>query len=110
MKLISEITDEAKKIIKFSKNFDEIGYLLNEYWKIKKSLNKFITNSKIDNIYKSAISSGAIGGKLLGAGAGGFMLFYVPSKNRHQFKLKMRKTCIIPVEFEHRGSTIIKNI
>ena len=57
------------------------GELLNYQWGLKKSLISTITNSKIDEIYDTALKNGAIGGKLLGAGNGGFMLFYAKKKN-----------------------------
>ena len=110
MQLIQKITVEAKSILHGGNNFDEIGHLLNEYWKIKKSLNKNITNPRIEGIYSHAISNGAIGGKLLGAGAGGFMLFYVPKKNHKIFLNSMKKNCVIPIKFENKGSQLITNL
>ena len=67
-------------------NPDFIGELLNDYWNLKKQLDKKVTNKKINNIYNLCIKNGATGGKLLGAGNGGFMLFYVPIKNHTKFK------------------------
>ena len=76
-----EITKMAKEIITNNKiSLDELGKLLNEQWLIKKSLTKYISNQAIDDIYDTAIRAGAIGGKLLGAGGGGFMLFYAKKK------------------------------
>jgi D-glycero-alpha-D-manno-heptose-7-phosphate kinase len=97
------------KILIQNKNFDEIGLLLNETWKIKKSLSPFIATSKIDMIYNFAISNGATGGKLLGAGGGGFFLFYVKKENQNYFINKMKNFILIPFEFENKGSSIIFN-
>ena len=66
----------AKKYL-IEKSFDEFGDLLNETWHEKKQINTIISNSKRDNLYEKARQNGALGGKLLGAGAGGFLLFYV---------------------------------
>jgi D-glycero-alpha-D-manno-heptose-7-phosphate kinase len=63
-------------------NFDYIGYLLNSAWLIKKSINKSSTDEAIDFIYKLASKKGALGGKVLGAGSGGFMLLYIPDGKR----------------------------
>ena len=59
-------------------SLDEFGKLLNESWKIKRSMTEKISNPKIDLIYERGLKAGALGGKLLGAGGGGFILFYVP--------------------------------
>ena len=77
LKIMMEIVKESLKIINSSKGeINDFGKLLNEAWKIKKSLSNKITNPYIDEIYESAMNTGALGGKLLGAGSGGFMLFF----------------------------------
>ena len=68
---------EAEKVLK-ENDLNRFGKLLHESWLAKRSLSNSITNSKIDEIYKNAINKGALGGKLLGAGGGGFLLFFVP--------------------------------
>ena len=99
---------EAKKIIK-NKKLDEFGNLLNESWLLKKSISKNISSNKIDEIYDKAISLGAKGGKLLGAGGGGFLLFYVPKERKKIFLKKLSKLLIIDFKFSDIGSTIIYN-
>ena len=96
----------AKKLLS-NKNFDDFGLLLNETWKIKKALSSSVSSYKINSIYNKGINSGAIGGKLLGAGGGGFFLFYVPKDNQKLFIKNMRDFIVIPVEFENYGSQII---
>ena len=56
--------------------------MLNENWEMKKKLSKNVTNKKLDNIYKIALKNGAIGGKIIGAGSGGFFMFYVPKEKK----------------------------
>ncbi len=108
LKAIIQIVDEAYKVLNARINrLDEFGNLLHENWLIKKNLTKLISNSKIDEIYETALSAGALGGKLLGAGGGGFILFYV--KPEHQVKVKGRLNSLlyVPVKFENLGSQII---
>ena len=77
----------------------------------KKSLSSSITNSSIDEIYNNAINKGALGGKLLGAGGGGFFLFYVPYFKQKNFIKHFKKLITIPFKFSSEGSTILfKNI
>ena len=91
-------------------NLDEFGYLLNEAWKIKKKTSSNVSNNKIDEIYEKGIKNGALGGKLLGAGNGGFLLFYVKSKNKKKLISAMRNYLYVPFKFSDKGSEIIKNI
>ncbi len=108
IKNINDILIEAKKDLN-SNSISRFGYLLNESWKVKRSLSKKVTNSKIDQLYDQAINSGADGGKLLGAGGGGFFVFYVKKNNQKKFLSKMKNTLILPFNFEESGSEIIVN-
>lgn len=103
---ILECVKIAKKLIK---NNDLLGFaeLLNYSWQIKKNLHKDISNSFLNDIYDKAIKNGAIGGKILGAGSGGFFLFYVPEEKQNFFLKKMEKFTSIPFKFETEGSKII---
>jgi D-glycero-alpha-D-manno-heptose-7-phosphate kinase len=98
----------AKKLLK-NNNFDDFGLLLNETWKIKKALSSSITSYEVNFIYDKGIKNGAIGGKLLGAGGGGFFLFYVPKVNQKIFIKNMKNFILLPVKFEKNGSQIIIN-
>jgi D-glycero-alpha-D-manno-heptose-7-phosphate kinase len=104
---IYEIAKEALSILDKNKNIDNIGVLLDENWKTKKKLSNVVSNPDIDNIYSSGLKFGAIGGKLLGAGGGGFILFYVPEKKMNYFKGKMSRYHIIDVKLDSQGSSII---
>ncbi len=83
--------------------FDEIGELLNETWELKKSLSSSITNQHIDELYRYGLANGAIGGKLLGAGAGGYLLFYVPERNHGLFKSIMNPLTDFQAGLDHEG-------
>lgn len=105
--------DEMKSLVSVAENFlkqgktDDFGRLLDYTWDLKKSLSKGITNPEIDELYECAKKNGAIGGKVLGAGGGGFMLLYVPFKNRERFIEKTKGSNIIPFGFENKGTEII---
>jgi D-glycero-alpha-D-manno-heptose-7-phosphate kinase len=104
---IYNLVDEAEDILRKKKNLDTFGELLNYQWDLKKSLSSTITNSKIDDIYDIALKHGAIGGKLLGAGNGGFMLFYAKKKNHSKILNKLNKFLYVPFRFDYTGSQII---
>lgn len=102
---LNQIAERADKIIKHNKNIDLLGCLLNDAWNIKKKLDKNVSNKKIDLLYYKALKAGALGGKLLGAGGGGFMLFYIPDKNKKIFFSKFKKEVIF-FDFINKGSLI----
>jgi len=103
---IASFVKEAEKILK-SKKINEFGNLLDESWKLKKSLSSSITSSSIDDIYNDAIKFGATGGKLLGAGGGGFFLFFVPYYRQRSFIKNFRKLIKVPFKFSTGGSEIM---
>jgi D-glycero-alpha-D-manno-heptose-7-phosphate kinase len=88
-------------------NVDLMGEYLNEAWHKKKTLASNITNPDIDNIYQIAIKNGAIGGKLLGAGGGGFLLFYVPEGKHEQVRQALKFCRELPFNFDFDGTKII---
>jgi D-glycero-alpha-D-manno-heptose-7-phosphate kinase len=87
-------------------SLDTVGNLLHEGWMIKKSLTDLVTTNEIDNYYNIAMKSGALGGKLLGAGGGGFLLFYVKGKNRNAVKRALFDLEEIPIGFDDSGTRI----
>lgn len=93
-------------LINQEKNIDDFGLLLNEGWQYKKSLSNLVSNDEVDTIYNSALKSGALGGKLLGAGGGGFILFYAPKENHHNIIKKLNHLIHVPFKFENLGSTV----
>ena len=91
---LKQFTDDACSILNGRiKGFDDFGRLLNETWMIKRKLTKLITNGAIDDIYDAALKEGALGGKLCGAGNGGFLLLYVPAEYQKTVKEKLYKGC-----------------
>ena len=88
-------------------SLDEFGFLLNDAWKMKSSLSKDITNSGIDDIYDIAIKNGAIGGKILGAGGGGFILFFAKPEYQNKIKKALSSLTFVPFKFENSGSKVV---
>ncbi len=86
---------------------DEFGRILHEGWLLKKSLISSISNTLIDDIYNQGIKAGALGGKLLGAGGGGFVLFYCPKEKQESFRLMMKDYREFDFGFDNFGSKII---
>ena len=105
---ILEYVNEGEKILN-NGDIDDFGSLLHDAWVEKKALSNLITNSKINSIYDKARSHGALGGKLLGAGGGGFLLMYMKKKDRSDFLKKNKKLVSIPFNFTSLGSQIILN-
>lgn len=106
LKEMNELVDTAYGYLTL-KQFDEIGKLLDYTWKIKRGLNNSISNNTIDEIYTVAKSVGALGGKLLGAGGGGFMLFYIKKENQDKLRGALKNLLEIPFKFDDDGSKII---
>ena len=88
-------------------NIDEFGNYLHKGWLLKKSLTKHISNTLVDNMYNLGLKSGALGGKLLGAGGSGFLLFYCPKDSQENFRRKMRQYKEMKFQFDNNGSQII---
>jgi D-glycero-alpha-D-manno-heptose-7-phosphate kinase len=105
-----QMVDEAEAIITNpGRPVEEFGRLLDESWKLKRTLTRNISNASIDEIYEAGRSAGAIGGKLLGAGGGGFMLFFVQPERREALRARLQKLLCIPFNFSNRGSQVVVN-
>jgi D-glycero-alpha-D-manno-heptose-7-phosphate kinase len=90
-----------------NRSLDDFGLLLDESWQYKKSLTKHVTNDQINQIYKIATNNSAIGGKILGAGGGGFILFYAKRDNHEKIIKALDNFVHVPFRFEHEGSKIV---
>lgn len=88
----------------------KFGALLDSYWKIKKQLSNKISNDVIDEMYTKAKKSGATGGKIIGAGGGGFLLCMVPDNKRKAVRMRLKRFRELPFRLERDGSKVIFNI
>ncbi|MBN8827294.1 MAG: kinase [Sphingobacteriia bacterium] len=104
---MSEMVDEAVNILNSSSDLKDFGKLLHESWLMKKKLSNKVSTDFIDSIYEKAIENGAIGGKVLGAGGGGFILFFVPPENHQRILDALKDLLYIPFNFEDTGASII---
>jgi D-glycero-alpha-D-manno-heptose-7-phosphate kinase len=104
---MQEMVDQGLSILSSSEPISCFGDLLHESWMLKKSLASDISSGHINDIYEVARNAGAIGGKLLGAGGGGFMLVFAKPEVQPTIKEKLKNLFCIPFEFENQGSQII---
>lgn len=102
-----QLVDEAKDILANGTDINRFGKMMHESWQLKRSLSNKVSSAAIDHIYDSALRAGATGGKLLGAGGGGFMLFFVRPQKQDKVREKLRKFLEVKFKFEKRGSQII---
>lgn len=103
-----DLVDEAQKILTDKKaNLDDFGRLLDHTWKLKRQTGGAITTNSIDELYQRGIDAGAMGGKLLGAGGGGFLVFYVQSEKKQAVKEAMKDLLYVPFHFEDGGTRVI---
>ena len=104
---MKSMVNDAVSILRSNTDLDDFGRLLDEAWHLKRSLSDNVSNSTIDDMYEVGKAHGALGGKLLGAGGGGFVLFYVPESNREGLREAFSDmVCINPV-FCSQGSQIV---
>lgn len=107
LEVMSEQVDEAMKILSSSVDaIDDFGILLDDAWKLKQSLSDKVSSQYINDLYQIAKSKGAIGGKILGAGGGGFILFYARPEFHDQIKNALSTLIHVPFQFENFGSRI----
>jgi len=105
--MMNDLLEESVSILNSGKDINEFGRLLHEAWQAKRSLSNKVSNSSVDEIYNTVRSAGALGGKLTGAGGGGFMLLFVPPKKQMKVREKLKKLIHVPFKFEAAGSQII---
>ncbi len=108
LEAMHQMVDEAEAIIANPRtSLDEFGLLLNESWKLKRGLTQSISNPQIDEIYEAGLSAGALGGKLLGAGGGGFLLFFVSPERRAALRQRLKNLLCVPFGFSDKGSQVV---
>ena len=105
---LHDMVDEGSKILSNANiPLEEFGKLLDRAWRNKRSLSNMITNTKIDDLYNAAIKAGALGGKILGAGGGGFVLFFVKPEHQKKVKAALSNFTYVPFKFENTGSKVV---
>lgn len=104
---LQSMVEEAINLINGEGDVVDFGRLLHEGWRLKKSLSGKVSTSHIDNIYEIGIKNGAIGGKLLGAGGGGFILFFVKPNDQNKLRQALGHLLHVPFRFDTTGSQII---
>ena len=103
-----QLVDEAERVLT-DKNtdLDEFGRMLDHTWKLKRQTGSKVSTETIDELYDKGIKAGALGGKLLGAGGGGFLIFYVQDEHQESVRHAMRDLLYIPFEFENGGTRVL---
>lgn len=105
--MLSLVDDAEKVLTDKEKNLDDFGRLLDHTWKLKRQTGSAVSTNSIDELYAKGIAAGALGGKLLGAGGGGFLVFYVQPEHQDAVRLAMRDLLYIPFKFEDGGTRVI---
>lgn len=102
------LVDEAEAVLEDKHgNLDDFGWLLDKTWRLKRQTGGAITTNSIDALYEQGIAAGALGGKLLGAGGGGFLVFYVKPDKKETVMEAMKNLLYVPFRFEDSGTQVI---
>lgn len=108
LKKMYSLVDEAETVLTDEdRNLDEFGHLLDTTWRLKKGTGGAVSTGSIDELYERGMKAGALGGKLLGAGGGGFLVFYVQPEKHEAVKEAMKDLMNIPFKFEDGGTRVI---
>ena len=108
LKQMYELVNEAEQILEDKHiDLDDFGRLLDKTWKLKRQTGGAITSSSIDALYEKGMKAGALGGKLLGAGGGGFLLFYVQPEKKEYVMRAMKELLFVPFRFEDGGTQVV---
>ena len=108
LKEMLRLVDDAQKVlVDQSADLNDFGRLLDHTWKLKRQTGSAVSTSGIDALYDKGMAAGALGGKLLGAGGGGFLVFYVPKEKQAAVREAMKDLLYIPFKFENGGTKVI---
>ena len=108
LKQMYALVDDAEKVLEDKhSDLDDFGRLLDTTWKLKRQTGGAITTNSIDALYEKGIAAGALGGKLLGAGGGGFLVFYVQPEKQTMVREAMKDLLYVPFKFEDGGTQVI---
>jgi len=107
LRIMKDLMEESISILMSGQDLTGFGDLLHEAWQAKRSLSSKVSNSHVDEIYGESISAGAVGGKLTGAGGGGFLLIFAPPASHGKIREALKKLIYVPFKFAFNGSQII---
>lgn len=104
---MQKMVEKGINILQGNESIDRFGKLLHEAWMAKRGLSSMVTNSTVDGLYQRALNNGALGGKITGAGGGGFMLLFVPPSAQIRVRNALNELLLVPFRFDYSGSQII---
>ena len=105
---MTEMVDEAIQVLQNTKTpIEEVGRLLHQSWLCKRNLSDKVSTPEIDHLYEEAMRAGAVGGKILGAGGGGFLLLFVRPELQSNVRERLKHLIHVPFEFENSGSRVV---
>jgi D-glycero-alpha-D-manno-heptose-7-phosphate kinase len=107
LRVIQQMVDEAIAILRDGRDLADFGALLDESWQLKRTLTEQISTPAIDEVYATARRAGCLGGKLIGAGGGGFMLLFAPPETQPAVRAALAGLLEVPFRFESVGSHVI---
>ena len=107
LRILRDLVEEAVAILASGTGLSAFGELLHEAWQVKRGMGAAVTNDRVDEIYREARAAGAIGGKLTGAGGGGFMLLFAPPGAHRAVRERLHRLLAVPFRFDSGGSQII---
>ena len=107
LRIMKDLVHESLSILNSNKDMASFGELMHEAWLAKRSLSRSVSNDQVDDLLSKAIAAGAIGGKITGAGGGGFMLLFVPPENHESVKIALCSLIHVPFRFDSSGSQIV---
>jgi D-glycero-alpha-D-manno-heptose-7-phosphate kinase len=103
---MQDMVPESLSILGGGQDINAFGTLLHETWRTKRGLSSMVSSADVNAIYEQALSAGAIGGKLMGAGGGGFFLLFVPPLLQERVRERLRPLLCVPFQFETAGSQV----
>ncbi|MHC1745260.1 MAG: kinase [Syntrophobacteraceae bacterium] len=107
LRIMKDLVDESLSVLNSRQDIESFGELMHEAWQAKRSLSSKVSNDLVDGLYSKAMAAGAIGGKITGAGGGGFLLLFVPPERQASVKEALCNLIPVPFHFEFAGSQII---
>lgn len=107
LRIMKDLVEEALSILGKGGDFREFGVLLHEAWQAKRSLSSRVSNAQVDDMYEAALKAGALGGKITGAGGGGFMLLFVPPERQKKVREALKTQIHVPFRIDNTGSQIV---